>query len=242
MQVMSTKINSNVKAREYADFEGRMGRAMDSKKVGDAAVKALAQIGIRLPAAMLHKAAKALMTGDAGLTSLGSTVASVPTPLQFLQTWLPGFVKIITAARAIDEILGVATLGSWEDEEIVQGILEPTGTALEYGDFTNIPLTSWNTNFARRSVVRGEQGIQVGVLEEARAAAMRLSSAEEKRSVAAITLEQRRNSIGFFGYFSGKNRTYGFLNDPSLPAFIQVQGGDWTTKGMTGIIGDMRLA
>lgn len=241
MQV-ATKINSSVKGREYNAFSEKMNRAMDAKKVGDAAIRALAQVGIRLPAHIVHKQVKALMTGDAALVGLNATVASVPTPLQFLQTWLPGFVKMITAVRAIDEILGIATLGSWEDEEIVQGIVEPTGTATEYGDFTNIPLTSWNTNFARRSIVRGEQGIQVGILEEARSAAMRLSSAETKRSGAAVSLEQRRNSIGFFGYFSGKNRTYGFLNDPALPAFVQVQGGDWTTKGMTGIIGDMRLA
>lgn len=229
-----SKIHSNLRARNVRPF--------NMKQVGDQAVRALAKIGIRFPADMVQAQVRSLFTGDASLTSLGNTTASVPTPIQFLQTWLPGFVAIITAARKIDEIVGIQTLGSWEDEEIVQGIVEPTGTAVEYGDLTNIPLSSWNTNFERRSIVRGELGIQVGVLEEARAAAMRLSSAEEKRRATAIALEQWRNSIGFFGYFNGKNRTYGFLNDPNLPAFVQVAGGTWASKDMNGIVADIRIA
>ncbi|MFL9598516.1 hypothetical protein, partial [Aeromonas veronii] len=109
------------------------------------------------------------------------TTPSIPTPIQFLQTWLPGFVKVMTAARKIDEIIGIDTVGSWEDQEIVQGIVEPAGTAVEYGDHTNIPLTSWNANFERRTIVRGELGLLVGTLEEGRASAIRLNSAETKR-------------------------------------------------------------
>lgn len=237
MQTAATQIHSTLRARKI--------RAYEMKNVGDAAVRELALIGIRIPADMVHKQVRALYTGDASLTSLTNTTASVPTPIQFLQTWLPGFVKILTAGRKIDEILGVSTLGSWADEEIVQGIMEPTGAASEYGDFTNIPFTSWNANFARRSIVRGEQGIQVGKLEEERAAAMRVSSAEEKRGAAAVSLEQWRNSIGFFGYFNGKNRTYGFLNDPNLPAFVQAASstGAHTTgwDSMPFIINDLRV-
>lgn len=235
MNASATKVHSTLKARQIRPFD--MTRNGEIKQIGDAAVRALSQIGIRIRPDMVHAQVKALYAGDAALTSLTNTTASVPTPLQFLQTWLPGFVKIITAGRKIDEILGISTLGSWEDEEIVQGILEPTGAAAEYGDFTNIPLTSWNTNFARRSIVRGEQGIQVGILEEARASAMRVSSAEEKRGAAAVSLEQWRNSIGFFGYFNGKNRTYGFLNDPNLPAFVQGPA-DWST--MENIVLNLR--
>ncbi len=56
------------------------------------------------------------------------TQASIPVQLQFLQQFLPGFVKVMTAARKIDEIIGINTAGSWEDEEVVQGIIENTGT------------------------------------------------------------------------------------------------------------------
>ena len=51
------------------------------------------------------------------------TTGSVGTPVQFLQNWLPGLVFVITAARKIDDLVGILNTGSWEDEQIVQGIL-----------------------------------------------------------------------------------------------------------------------
>ncbi len=138
------------------------------------------------------------------------------------------------------------TVGSWEDQEIVQGIVEPAGTALEYGDMTNIPLSSWNVNFERRTIVRGEMGIQVGLLEEGRASAMRINSAEQKRQGAAVQLEIMRNAIGFYGW-EGKNgnRTFGFLNDPALlPAIASTSAGGWASGGTTAfqaIVADLRL-
>src|ERR1700728_440438 len=62
----------------------------------------------------------------------GVTQGSIPVQLQFLQQFLPGFVKVMTTARKIDEIVGINTAGSWEDEEIVQGVIENTGIAVPY--------------------------------------------------------------------------------------------------------------
>lgn len=231
-----------MKSITLSTMAARDVRPYQMQKVGDAAVTALAQLGINIPAAMVHRQVRGLFTGDAGLTNLNMTSASVPTPIQFLQTWLPGFVHNMTAGRKIDDVIGIDIVGSWEDAEIVQGMQEATGSAVEYGDFTNIPFTSWNTNFETRTVVRGELGLQVGILEEKRAAAMRVSSAEAKRQASGVGLEQFRNSVGFFGYFNGRGRTFGFLNDPNLPAYQQVAGGDWTTKGMDGIVTDIRMA
>jgi hypothetical protein len=143
----------------------------------------------------------------------------MPTPIQFLQTWLPGFVRTMTQARKIDELIGLSIVGNWEDEEVVQGIIEPTGAAVPYGDASNVPLTSWNVNYERRTVLRFEQGIHVGVLEEARAARIKANTAAEKRNAAGLSLDIQRNRVGFLGYNGGANRTYGFLNDPSLPAY-----------------------
>jgi hypothetical protein len=212
-------------------------------------VKTLARIGIVFDHATVSEQINALARAGAfqssGMDSAFTapiTQASVPTPLQFLQTWLPGFVKVMTAARKIDDIIGIKTVGSWEDQEIVQGIVEPAATAGEYGDFTNIPLASWNTNFERRSIVRGEMGIAVGLLEEGRAAAMRLNSAETKRQAAAVSLEIMRNAIGFFGWNVGSNRTFGFLNDPNLPAAISSSTADgWAASNFQGITGEIRM-
>ena len=175
------------------------------------------------------------------------TTGSVNTPIQFLQEWLPGFVEIITQARKIDNLVGVTTQGSFEDEEIVQGVMEHKGEATPYGDFTNTPLASWNVNWIRRSIVRFEEGMQVGRLEEMRAARMRVNSADSKRIAAATALEINRNRIGFNGYNGGANRTYGFLNDPSLPAYVSVPNGaagtsTWATKTFLEIVSDLLTA
>lgn len=184
-----------------------------------------------------------------GMDALQPTVTqgSVGTPIQFLQNWLPGFVFVATAARKIDELIGITTLGSWEDNEIVQGILERTGTALPYDDYTNVPLSSWNTNFVYRSVVRFEEGMKVGVLESAQASRMRVDDEGMKREAALLNLEIARNIVGFFGFNSGNNNTYGFLNDPGLPSYTTLPNGAsgsplWSTKTYLEIIKDIRTA
>lgn len=224
--------------------------ALAAADVDESLLRTLPLLGIGLPAAKVRG-----MIQDLGLSQMAMddsqplvTTASVVTPIQFLQAWLPGFVHVMTQARVADEILGVQTIGSWEDEEVIQGILEPVGEAELYGDLTNIPLASWNTNFERRTVVRWEKGFMVGVLEEARAARMRVNSAAEKRNAVALALEILRNRVAFLGFNGGTNRTYGYLNDPSLPAYVTVAATGtgssplWSTKTFLNITADIREA
>ena len=176
------------------------------------------------------------------------TTGSIGTPVQFLQNWLPGFVFVITAARKIDDLVGIMTTGSWEDEQVVQGILERTGTSQVYGDYTNVPLSSWNTNFNYRTVVRFEEGMKVGVLESARAAKLRVDDSGMKREAAALALEIIRNSVGFTGFNAGDNNTYGFLNDPGLINYTTVAENAaststmWKNKTYLEITNDIRVA
>lgn len=198
-----------------------------AQQVGDAAVAELNQLGIAIDPAFVHEQVRGLYRQEMSFGGQGADAApaamtspSIPTPVQFLQAWLPGFVKVITAARKIDQLVGITTIGSWSDAEIVQGIMEPYTQAMEYGDTTNVPLTSYNVNFERRHIVRGELGLSVGELEDARGSAIRVNVAAEKRSNVALGLELFRNSVGFYGWSSaGMNRTFGFLNDPNLPSF-----------------------
>jgi len=205
---------------------------------------ALSRIGINLSPAVVSQAAQAYAMDDQqGLVG----TASIATPVQFLQTWLPGFVRIQTAARKIDNLIGMTTVGAWEDEEVVQGVLEPVGNAVPYGDTTNVSLASWNVNFERRTVVRFEKGFEVFKLEAARAARMRVDSAGEKRNSVGLSLEVQRNTVGFFGYNNGANRTYGYLNDPNLPSYITVAAGAssstlWANKTFTEICADINTA
>ena len=206
--------------------------------------QALARIGINISPAQAAQMAQAYAMDDAqGLL----TTATIGTPVQFLQNWLPGFVRIQTAARKIDNLIGMTTVGSWEDEEVVQGVLEPVGVAVNYGDSTNVSLASWNVNFERRTVVRFEKGFEVFRLEAARAGRLRVDTAAEKRNSVGLALEVQRNLLGFNGFNNGANRTYGFLNDPSLPAYYTVAAGAssstlWQNKTFTEITADIRQA
>lgn len=208
---------------------------------------ALSQIGINLPAGFVRDQIQSMgLDGMAMDDAQGLiTSASISNPVQFLQSWLPGFVRVLTAARKIDELVGVTTAGKWDDEEVIQGILEPLGEAALYGDYTNVPLSSWNVNFERRTVIRWEKGIKVGLLEDARSARVRINNAAEKRSAAALALDIARNRVGFYGYNGGANRTYGYLNDPSLPAYVTAANGaagtpQWSTKTFLNITADIR--
>lgn len=180
----------------------------------------------------------------------GVTTPTITTPIQFLQHWLPDFIEVVTAAREADAIMGIDFVGNWYDESIVQGVMERIGQAVPYGDHTDIPLSSWNVNYETRDIVRFEEGIQVGLLEEARAGAMNVSSQTEKRAAAAESLDIERNNIAFFGYNEGNNKTYGFLNDPNLPAYVTVATNgaagspstNWADKTYAQIVADLRTA
>lgn len=219
---------------------------MVAEDAKDYASLRLLGINIGNPAAMVRAMA------DSGAFALDdtqglATTVSIGAPVQFLQTWLPGFVRTMTQARKIDDLIGLSIVGNWEDEEIVQGIIEPTAASGLYSDGGAVPLASWNVNYERRSVVRFEHGISVGVLEEARAARMKVNTAAEKRAAAGVSLDIQRNRIGFLGYNGGNNRTFGFLNDPSLPAYSNVPNGAaaspaWANKVYKEIIADIRTA
>ena len=170
------------------------------------------------------------------------TTPSITTPVQFLQAWLPGNVLIATAPRKADEIIGIATIGQWEDQEVVQGLLGNSGTAEPYADNANIPLANWNLNFEKRTVVRFEQGFVVSQLEAARAARVRVSDSEEKRRGVIKALEIVRNAVAFFGYNGGVNQTYGILNDPNLLPYVPLPSGvNWDAATFNQIVGDIRF-
>lgn len=213
-----------------------------------------AGLGITLPASTIANMTAglgvAMDSNDVGIAPAplsGLTTPSIAAQIQFLQAWLPGFVRIITAARKIDDLIGLATVGDFADEEVVQGVLENLGVAVPYTDNGNVPLLSWNANFERRSIVRFEAGLSVGYLEEQRAARIRISTAGEKRTSSALALDIQRNRVGFYGYNGGANRTYGFLNDPSLPAYVNVPNGasgngKWSTNTFLEITAQLRVA
>ncbi|MFY1028169.1 major capsid family protein [Actinobacillus seminis] len=237
-------------SKRYISGRTFAARLADNKPViamdmGDvASFRDLEQIGIGFTNKYLKEAQVAYAMDD---VQGGIYTHNGGAPVQFLQTFLPGFVKAVTAPRKIDEIVGMQTIGEWHDEEVVQPVLETLGDAVPYADLTPVPLSGWNAAFERRTVVRFEKGIKVGTLESARAAAMRLDSANAKRTAASTALNIQRNLVGFRGYNDGNSRTYGFLNDPSLLPYQTVAEGasgetQWAKKAFLEITADLRNA
>lgn len=207
----------------------------------------LTALGLDMSNSAVRDMAGALVGMDANVLTPTITTQTVGVPVQFLQQWLPGLVRTITQARKIDRLVGISIGGNWEDEEIIQGILEPTGFPTLYGDYTNVPLSDFQLAYERRGVVRFEQGMRVGKLEDARMSRVNVSAAAEKRLAASVSLEVLRNRIGFYGYNGGEQRVFGFLNDPGLPAYTTVPNGAsgsplWANKTFLEITADIRAA
>lgn len=231
---MQTRERSFIRGRSVGNLPN-MNFTVDSMDDVDS----LGDIGIEFDRRALNTA----------MDSLNPTLSapSLGFPVQFVQTWMPGFVKYLTAPRLIDELVGISTLGAWSDEQVVQGTLERTGRALIYDDYTNIPLSSYNPGYIIRNVIRFEEGMLVGKLAEARAARVNIDEAAIKRDAAAMALDIARNDVGFFGFNNGVNNTYGFLTDPNEPAYITVAEGAsastlWSTKTYLEITKDLRAA
>jgi len=164
------------------------------------------------------------------------TTATIGTPVQFLQTFLPGIVRVFQAPLLAETAIGFTQAGSWEDSAIVQRVQEWLGFAREYGDLQAKPNVSYNLNYAQQSVVRFEVGVKTSKLEEMRASRNMISDVAEKQAAAALILEQILNSVAFYGYNSGNNLTYGILNNPNLPSYVPVASTGtgssplWSTK------------
>lgn len=173
------------------------------------------------------------------------TTPSNMTPVQFLQFWFPDMVKVVTQSLDADAILGRDFAGSWEDEELVQPIIEYAGQSRPYGDKTNLNLADFNINYETRTIVRMEQDLEVGKLEAARASKQRVDALASKRYAASLSLAITANDIAFNGYNADINKTYGLLNDPNMPAYVSLPNGasgtsEWTTKTFNEIVADIR--
>ena len=173
----------------------------------------------------------------------GVTTPSAVTPAQFLQYWMPTAVEVITQARMADELFGRTVCGSWEDESVILPVLEYTGRPDVYGDDANAPLASFNQTLEDRSVVRFEEGLMSGKLEDARTAASNLkrSAHDLKRAAVAAAFAIVQNEIAFYGFNNGSNKTYGILNDPNLLPYANATTS-WSTATYAQLVKEINTA
>lgn len=226
----TSQVHKRLSPTQVRALGGKLqGIAMDSADK----VKALSAIGINVSDFVMGSYAQAYGM-DAAITVPGLNInpgQAHGVYAQFLQTWLNGQIRVAVTPRKADMLMGVTTAGSWEDEELIQEILELVGVAQPYSDFANIPLSSWNLTYEKRGIVRFEEGLQVGELEGLRSGKIGIDSASTKREAAQLALEIARNRVAFYGYATSTTRpVYGFLNDPNLPAYVTVKDNGATTK------------
>lgn len=220
------------------------------KKGQDVTVGFLHDLGVTFDeadegVAALTKIAEEVAAMDA---AEGQTAPTIAAGIQFLQTFLPKTIHTVTEARVIDNLIGRTVAGEWHDEELVQPIVEPTGSVTEYSDDADFRLSNFNATFAKRTIVRMEGGLQTGKLEEARVSAMKLrtSAYDAKRAALGLAFAISVNDIGFNGWNNGANYTKGILNE-ALAAygnFANGAGGSalWANKTYDEICKDFRTA
>jgi hypothetical protein len=167
---------------------------------------------------------------DSVITQMGANNGNLDGNVQ--TTYLEGVVKVGTGLRTIDEILGITTAGSWDDEEIALKVSQPVGKAELYGDYTNIPFSSYVPSIEKRGICRFEQGFIVTKLEGTIQSKQGFDAMEEKRNSAMISLEIAREEVGYRGFASTSTRIYGLLNDYNLPAYI-TNLTDWLNPSTT---------
>ena len=180
----------------------------------------------------LKKAGFGVATMDAQIAA--QSAYNMPILNQFLQSWLPGAVRMFTAPRRSEELMGFTQAGGFADETIVARFLEMFGFTQNYGDLADVPRAGYNIEYLTRQIVRFQGGIQTDRLESERMSKIGVSDIEEKRASLARSFAVTENLVAFNG-FSGL-KCYGFLNDPNLPAYVPVASTGsgssplWSTK------------
>lgn len=222
----------------------RGGHAMDSAAINYLAnnKEALSKFGMNFDALQSNGGGYALDAGPAPVLPSNTGI-----PAQFLQQFLPGVVHIMTQNRSADKLAPIVNVGDWADEEIILRSLEHLGTPRLYADHSYPPITSWNDNNERRTIIRHELGVAITRFDQERNAKQGYDSAMEKRNANALAFEILRNDIFFNGFSFSGSKTYGMLNDPNLPAYVTVANGaggfpEWSTKTVNERISDLLTA
>ena len=172
-----------------------------------------------------YKDAISLKDAGFGVSTMDAQVAAqsgynIPGLNQFLQNWLPGAIRMFTAPRRAEELLGFVQAGDFADQTIVARFVEMFGYTQSYGDLNEAPRSGYNAEYQSREIVRFQGGVQSDRLETQRMAKIGVSDIDEKRTSLARAFAITENLVSFNG-FTGA-RCYGLLNDPNLPSYVTV--------------------
>ena len=144
-------------------------------------------------------------------------------PAEFTQYYDPRVVQILTAPERARKLFDEVKVGDWTTSHFKFRIEEMKGRSVPYSDFADGGSADVEVNYLTREQYRYQTTIRYGELECAMAGSAKLDLAAERQRSAAQILSNDANAI----YLKGvpDKQVYGLLNDPSLPAPVQVGAG-----------------
>lgn len=228
-----TNLNMAIRPEDYKGF------VMDSfiKENPEFDETHLAQMGITFSdRAMQDKAYMEFVSSCLRDAALVNGTASVTTPIQFAQLWIPEVINALYRGRTAAKIFGTKNVGTWELEQIVWSKLTLTGRPNVYDDFSRANLASYNLNFETRDTLRIEMGVEVTQLEQARAAQMRQDAHSLKKNAVDLAFSMWLNHLYWFGFNDGSKRLYGALAAPNNEISVTSVANAWSTRTTAQII------
>jgi len=158
------------------------------------------------------------------------TVSNSGIPAYLLNYIDPKVIDIIFAPMASAEIAGAEVKrGDMTTATTQFNMIEATGEATAYGDYSENGTSGANLNYVYRQAFNVQTMTNWGQIELEKAGEVKLDWASKINAASILTLNKWMNKNNFFGTAGLLN--YGLLNDPSLPTAISP-----ATKAAGGVL------
>lgn len=159
--------------------------------------------------------AGAIMALDAAYPLITNANSGIPA---MLSTYIdPKLIEVLVAPmKAAEAAGGEKKTGDWTTRTAMFPVIESTGEATSYGDYSESGSTGANFQFPQRQSYHYQTITQWGERELADAGLAKIDWAARLNIASALTLNKYQNKTYLFGVSGLQN--YGMLNDPALPA------------------------
>lgn len=158
------------------------------------------------------------MGQDALPAGLPVTAPNSGIPAIFTTYTDPKIIKAIITPTKAEEIYGSAKKGDWVTDTAQFPMVELSGYAASYDDYSQAGDTDANANWPQRQSFHYQTWTKWGEREVERMGAAKIDWVNQKNEASVSVLNKNQNLIALFG-ISGLE-LYGALNDPNLPAAI----------------------
>lgn len=161
------------------------------------------------------------------------TTPNIGIPQSLLTQLSNRVIEIILRKRNADRVIGPRNkLLAWEDETLQVPLIEKIGQVTPYSDFGMSRVTAINMNFIKTGNYRFSAKFQVGKLETAQLAKIKVDAYTKKFEAANEALMVEFNNVAFHGHLDSTANSficYGLFNNPDMPAY-QAVGKTWATS------------